>query len=92
MNDGLSKKLKPRHAGSLSTAIALLLAVMAALMVIIAIVALVVPRFISSIIGIFNSLKDGMSKVADWFEAPVEANELTANLNEMIKLEEDNGK
>jgi hypothetical protein len=43
-------------------------------------------------IGIFNSLKDGMSKVADWFEAPVEANELTANLNEMIKLEEDNGK
>ena len=43
-------------------------------------------------IGIFNSLKDGMSKVADWFKAPVEANELTANLNEMIKLEEDNGK
>lgn len=43
-------------------------------------------------VGIFNSLKDGMSKVADWFEAPVEASELTANLNEMIKMEEENGK
>lgn len=43
-------------------------------------------------VGIFNSLKDGMSKVADWFEAPIEASELTANLNEMIKMEEENGK
>ena len=43
-------------------------------------------------VGIFNSLKDGMSKVSEWFEAPAEASELTANINDMIKMEEENGK
>ena len=31
-------------------------------------------------IGIFNALKNGESKVADWFEAEKEAAELTAAL------------
>ena len=43
-------------------------------------------------VGIFNSLKDGMSKVSEWFESPTEASELTANINDMIKMEEENGK
>lgn len=33
-------------------------------------------------IGIFNAIKDGTTKVADWFEAPEEAAELTAALKE----------
>lgn len=33
-------------------------------------------------LGIFNAVKQGESKVADWFEAPKEANELTAALKE----------
>lgn len=33
-------------------------------------------------IGIFNAIKGGESKVADWFEAPAEATELTAALKE----------
>ena len=32
--------------------------------------------------GIFNALKNGESKVSDWFEAPAEATELTAALKE----------
>ena len=33
-------------------------------------------------IGIFNAIKGGESKVAEWFEAPTEATELTAALKE----------
>lgn len=33
-------------------------------------------------IGIFNAIKGGESKVAEWFEAPAEATELTAALKE----------
>ena len=33
-------------------------------------------------IGIYNAIKGGESKVADWFEAPAEATELTAALKE----------
>ena len=33
-------------------------------------------------IGIYNAIKGGESKVADWFEAPTEATELTAALKE----------
>ena len=33
--------------------------------------------------GIFNALKNGESKVADWFEAPAEATDLTNALNEV---------
>lgn len=35
--------------------------------------------------GIFNALKNGESKVADWFEAPAEATELTDALNEVAQ-------
>lgn len=41
-------------------------------------------------IGIFNSLKEGASKVSEWFEAPQEANELTASIDAAIKNETDN--
>jgi len=34
-------------------------------------------------IGIFNAIKGGESKVAEWFEAPAEATELTAALKEV---------
>ena len=35
-------------------------------------------------IGIFNAIKGGESKVAEWFDAPKEASELTAALNEEV--------
>lgn len=36
-------------------------------------------------IGIYNSLKEGASKVSDWFDVEPEANELTAKLDEVIE-------
>ena len=39
-------------------------------------------------VGIFNSLKDGMSKVAEWFDAPKEANETTAAIDAAMNAEE----
>ena len=38
-------------------------------------------------VGIFNSLKDGMTKVAEWFDAPKEANETTAAIDAAIEGE-----
>lgn len=35
-------------------------------------------------IGIYNAIKEGTSKTSDWFDAPQEANELTAELDEVI--------
>ena len=39
-------------------------------------------------VGIFNSLKDGMSKVAEWFDAPKEANETTAAIDAAMNAED----
>ena len=39
-------------------------------------------------IGIFNSLKDGASKVSEWFESAPESNELTAALEAAMKAEQ----
>lgn len=36
-------------------------------------------------IGIYNALKEGASKAADWFETEPEATELTAQLDQMIE-------
>ena len=35
--------------------------------------------------GIFNAIKQGESKVADWFDAPAEATELTDALNKVVE-------
>ena len=39
-------------------------------------------------VGIFNSLKEGASKIAEWFESAPEANELTANIEVAMKAEQ----
>lgn len=39
-------------------------------------------------VGIFNSLKEGASKIAEWFESAPEANELTANIEAAMKAEQ----
>ena len=36
-------------------------------------------------LGIYNAIKQGESKIADWFEAPAEATELTNALNEVVE-------
>ena len=36
-------------------------------------------------VGIFNAIKEGTSKIGDWFDTPQEANELTAELDEVTK-------
>lgn len=38
----------------------------------------------SEYIGIYNAIKDGVQKISDWFDAPKEAGELTAELNEVL--------
>ena len=43
-------------------------------------------------IGIYNSLKENNSSVRDWFDMPVGAEELTAQLDEEIKKDEVNSK
>ena len=40
----------------------------------------------------FNSLKEGASKASEWFEAPQEANELTASINAEMEAKKNNGK
>ena len=53
----LSKKLKPRHANMIAVAFSLFVSIMVALLAIVALVALIVPQFIKSIIGIYDSLE-----------------------------------
>jgi hypothetical protein len=43
-------------------------------------------------VGIYNALKEGASKVSDWFECAPEANEITAAVNAAIEGGNDNGK
>lgn len=66
LNDGLLKKLKPRHANTISIAISLFLSIVAALLVIFGLVALVVPQFVNSIIGIFDSLETYSNNFVVW--------------------------
>ncbi len=66
LNDGLCKKLKPRHANTISVALSLTLSMIAALLVVFGLVALVVPQFINSIIGIFNSLETYSNNFILW--------------------------
>ena len=66
LNDGLSRKLKARHANFFSVAISLFVSIMAAVLVIGGLVALVVPQFVNSIIGIFNSLETYSNNFLVW--------------------------
>lgn len=66
LNDSLSKKLKPRRANTISVAISLTLSTLTALLVVVGLVALVVPQFINSIIGIFNSLETYSNNFIAW--------------------------
>ena len=57
VGDALSKKMKQRHANTFAVAVSLFLSILVALLAIVALVALIVPRFINSIMGIYNSLE-----------------------------------
>lgn len=61
-----SKKLKPRHARPISVGISLFISILLALLVLVGTFALVVPRFISSIIGIVNSLQTYSNNIVIW--------------------------
>lgn len=65
----LSKKLKPRHANTIAIAVSLFISVMVALMAIVALVALVVPQFVNSIIGIYNSLEQYSNNFIQWINS-----------------------
>lgn len=64
--EGFSKKLKPRHAKPISVGISLFISILLALLVLVGLFALVVPRFISSIIGIVNSLQTYSNNIVIW--------------------------
>lgn len=66
LSDGFSHRMKPRHANALSVGIALFVAIVVALMVTVGLVALVVPRFVSSIMGIINSLETYSNNIMAW--------------------------
>ena len=45
------------------------------------------PDDLVEYIGVFNSLKEGAAKASEWFEAPQEANELTAGIMAQMESE-----
>lgn len=61
-----SKKLKPRHARGLSVGISLFVSILVALLVLVGLFALVVPRFINSLIGIVDSLQTYSNNIVIW--------------------------
>lgn len=61
-----TKKLKPRRARPLSVGIALFVSIVLALLVVVGLFALVVPRFINSLIGIVNSLQTYSNNIVLW--------------------------
>lgn len=61
-----SKKLKPRLARGLSVGISLFISILVALLVLVGLFALVVPRFINSLIGIVNSLQTYSNNMVAW--------------------------
>ena len=62
----LGKIMKPRRARKLASGISVLLSVACALLVVYGMIALVVPRFVSSILVIVNSLQTYTDEVVSW--------------------------
>lgn len=65
----LSRKMKPRHANTFAVAVSLFVSIMVALLAIVALVALIVPQFINSIIGIYNSLEQYSNNLILWINS-----------------------